>query len=362
MSDAVNRAQDVAFGNPNSQHALGRAAAAAIERARGEVALLVGAEADDVRFTGSATEALRLALSFALEDAGGRTLRVLSTPIEHPALMSALAELERSGLARVKWLTVDQSARIDLEQLAGRLPDADLLCLMAVNNEVGTIQPFEEAAALASSCGVRCLIDATQGAGRIALDAQCEGIDYLVFAAHKIYGPKGVGALVGAGLSRRPSPPGWPGHEPTPNTPAIVGFGEAARLRRLERATDEGRIASLRDRLQARLMAGVDGLTVNGGTAHRVAGNLHISVPGIQNDVVTAQLDGVVAISTGAACVSGVDQPSHVLRAMGLEPWRQEGALRISLGKFTTEEEVDRAAEAIITAVRDVRTLLETGA
>ena len=358
VADLLVEVQRIGFANPNSAHAAGRSARRWIERARGEVASLVGAEPEDVRFTASASEALALALAYAMQD-GPRPLRVVCSPIEHPALLSALDVQERAGRVAVSWLSVDGQGRVQIGDLVAALPGADLLCLMAVNNEVGTIQEVEQAARAAAAAGVATLVDASQAAGRMPLNAQAWGLDYLVLTSHKIYGPRGAAALVGSGLAHRTGPPEASGHAPTPNVVAIAGFGEAARLARAEGPRDEARIGELRDHLQRRLLEAIPGAVVNGDAGRRVAANLHISVEGAANDAVTAQLDPLVALSTGAACVSGVDQPSHVLQAMGLEPWRLDGALRISLGRFTTPEEVDRAADLIIAAVRKVRTLLD---
>ncbi|WP_287898574.1 aminotransferase class V-fold PLP-dependent enzyme [Brevundimonas sp.] len=327
-----------------------------IERARSQVAGLVNAETDDVRFTGGASEALRLALAFAAAEVAG-PLRLAASRIEHPALLAAIADL--GARAEVRWIEPDASGVVPVDAVADVLANpVDLLCLMAVNNEVGTIQPVCEAAALAANAGAAILVDASQAAGRIPVDVQDWGADYVVLSAHKIYGPKGVGALIGDGLAVRPSPAGAPSHDTTPNPPALVGFGEAARLRLIEGRDDEDRIATLRDRLQAALIGALPDTVVNGDGAAKIAGNLHVSVRA-SNDAVIAQLFDTVAISTGAACVSGVDQPSHVLQAMNLPLWRQEGALRISLGRDTTTAEVDQAAELIIAAVRKVRTLLD---
>jgi cysteine desulfurase len=189
----------------------------------------------------------------------------------------------------------------------------------------------------------------------VPLEARAWGVDYLVLSAHNFYGPKGSGALVSPDAAQAPLHLRLAGHQPTPNTPAHAGLGEACRLRWLEMADDEPRIEQLRDRLEAKLHTLVPDLAVNGSREHRLAGNLHVSARGAANDMVVAQLRHTVAISTGAACASGADAPSHVLRAMGLEPWRQETALRIGLGRTTTVDEIDFAATAIAEAIRSVR-------
>ena len=349
-----------AFGNANSaEHAYGREAAHLVQTAAIQVAALVGAEADDVRFTSGASEALRLALAYASQATAG-PLKVAASAIEHPAL---IAELERGaalGWFDLRWMPVDGEGLVSFQTVERALTDsAQLICLMAANNEVGAVQSIEAVAALAKAAGAALLVDATQAAGRLALAARAWDIDYLVVSGHKLYGPKGVGALIGPDLAAAAAPERYPFHEATPNVPGIAGLGEACRLCALEMAADEARIAALRDRLQEGLLAALPGAVVNGPTERRLAANLHLSVTGVDNSAVVATLSPRVAVSTGAACASGADSPSHVLRAMNLPAWRQDGALRISVGRFTTEAEIDQAATAIIEAVRDVRAYSE---
>jgi cysteine desulfurase len=231
---------------------------------------------------------------------------------------------------------------------------------MAANNEVGVIQPFEAAARAAHAVGAAILIDATQAAGWVAINQAELQADYLVLSAHKIYGPKGVGALIGPDVGA--VEPRADSHVSTPNTPGIVGMGEACRLRRLEKGDDGTRVAALRDRLQDRLVAGIPGLVVNGDLSLRLPYSLHISVPYVPNDVMVDNLLDTVALSTGAACMSGVDAPSHVLSAMRLEDWRVAGALRLSLGRSTTLAEVDSAADAIVAVVARLTPLFRNAA
>jgi cysteine desulfurase len=231
---------------------------------------------------------------------------------------------------------------------------------MAANNEVGTIYPSRQIAEMARDAGALTLVDATQAAGRVPIAARDWGISYLALSAHKMYGPKGVGALL-----TPPSIKIYSSHgtikgvpEGTPNVPGIVGLGEACRLRMLEMSDDEQRIARQRDRLETILCQTVQGLIVNGHRETRLSHNLHVSVPSVPNDAVVARLHRRVAISTGAACSSGAQEPSHVLRAMGLAPALQEGALRIGLGKFTTDSEVEQAGVEISDAIRMTRDAL----
>jgi cysteine desulfurase len=230
---------------------------------------------------------------------------------------------------------------------------------MAANNEVGTVYPVSEIASLARDADVPLLVDATQAAGHIPIDMDSWGITYLLMSAHKMYGPKGIAALVSGQeadfreLERA---------EGTPNVPGIAGFGEACRLCREEMLQASQRISGLRDRLERLLSDTIEGLVVNGDRAARLGHNLHVSIPGIPNEAVLARLSQSVALSTGSACQWGTDQPSHVLQAMGLSDELQDSAIRMGLGKTTSQFDVDRAAELIAAAVEDVRrTMLSQG-
>jgi len=348
-----------AFGNANStEHIYGEVAAALVTDARREVAELVNADPEGVYFTSGSSESIRLAVAHAVAGRGHRPLRVAVTTVEHRAVLDTVAIHERRGEVTVHWLAVDGRARLDMVALEAACHDGiDLVCVMAANNEVGTLYPGEEVARIAGRAGARTLIDATQAAGRVPIHAAAWGITYLTVSAHKIYGPKGIGALiVPPELDVRPSHGPTPSTgDGTPNVPGIVGLGEACRLRRLEMADDEPRMAAQRNRLEALLFADIDGIVVNGDHERRLSNNLHVSVPDVPNDAVIARLRRHVALSTGAACSSGTQTPSHVLRAMGLSEALQEGALRIGTGKFTTDAEIERAAEHIVQAVAAIR-------
>lgn len=357
-------AMTTAFGNANSaEHIYGEVAAILVADARREVAELVNADPEGVHFTSGATESIRLAIAHAIAAPRHGPLRVALTTVEHRAVLDAVATYERKGEVSVTWLPVDGQARLDVAECAAACEGVDLVCIIAANNEVGTLYPVEEIAEVAGRAGARTLVDATQAAGRIPIDAAAWGITYLVISAHKIYGPKGVGALVvPPALDVRSSHGSTPGTgDGTPNVPGIVGLGEACRLRRLEMADDEPCMASQRNRLEALLLSGIDGLVVNGDRSGRLSNNLHVSVPGVPNDAVVSRLRRHVALSTGAACSSGAQTPSHVLRAMGLSEALQEGALRIGTGKFTTDEEIEQAAQHIVQAVAATRIMARTG-
>jgi len=277
--------------------------------------------------------------------------------LEHRALLNLLNLGQQKGTLITQWLKVDAFGRIDLSDLETVLQEGlDLVCLMSANNEIGNLYPVSNVARLCQKYGVRLLVDATQSVGREPMHLDEWGIDYLALSAHKMYGPKGVGALVVSENVQRQAHD-FLDHHGTPNVPGIAGLGEAARLRSLEMHQDEPRIRALRDDLQSRLTALIPGLVINGDLEHRLSHNLHVSVPGIPNSAITMRLRETVAISTGSACTSGAQEPSHVLRAMHLPEEHQEGALRLSPGKFTTAEEIERAAQSIADAVQEIRAL-----
>jgi cysteine desulfurase len=250
---------------------------------------------------------------------------------------------------------------LDLENLENTCKKGlALLCVMAANNEIGNIYPIAKISQIAQKYEIPFLCDASQAVGKIPLNFQAWGITYLTIFAHKFYGPKGVGALViKKGHHLQPIIYGG-GHQKgirsgTLNVPGIVGLGEACRLRQLEMTEDENAIALQRDKLQKYLQDNIPDLVVNGDTTTRLAGNLHISLLNIPNTAIIARIRPKLAISTGAACSSGVVSPSHVLRAMNLPDAIIEGALRIGIGKFTTDEEIQKAGEILVTAIDKVK-------
>jgi cysteine desulfurase len=363
VADVVMRTMLVEYGNANSrEHAFGVDAANLIENARSEVGRLVGADERFVHFTSGSSNSIDLAIEHALASRhhDSQPLRVAASRVEHRAMLDALDRARFAGSATVKWIPVDGCARLDLEEVRRSCESGvDLLVAMAANNEVGTIYPIGEIARIATENGASLLVDATQAAGRTRLRFSDWSISYLALSAHKIYGPKGVGALVTTADNLRNSHGDIQGvGTGTPNVPGIAGLAEACRLRRHEMATDEPRIATLRDRLQSRLLR-TGGVVVNGDQSSRLAGNLHISVCGVPNDAIIARLRRQVAISTGAACSSGALASSHVLLAMGLSEIEREGALRIGLGRFTTEKDVSLASDFIADAIAKTRESLQ---
>lgn len=342
------------FGNASStDHIYGDRAAKAVSQARSQVAELVGASAREVVFTSGATESINLAIQGTIHKQIERKPRIAFSPLEHKAVLDTCQAIAQKGLAELVDLQVDSQGRLDLEHLEKVCKQRiSLLCVMAANNEIGNIYPVREIGEIAQKYNIPFLCDASQTVGKIFLDFEQWGITYLAISGHKFYAPKGVGALiVRKGHHLEPIIYGG-GHQKglrsgTLNVPGIVGLGEACRLRQLEMEKDEQAIAILRDKLQKLLQDNIPNLVVNGDINSRLAGNLHISIPGIPNSAIIARVRNQLAISTGSACSSGAAAPSHVLRAMNLSDDAIEGSLRIGLGKFTTDKEIETSAEIL---------------
>lgn len=351
------------FGNAASRsHAFGWEAEDAVEGARGEVAALIGARAKDVVFTSGATESDNLAVKGVLE-ARGPGAHVVTQRTEHKAVLDACKHLERAGFA-VTYLPVDARGIVDPDDVERAITDRTaLISVMHVNNEVGAIQPIAEIARVAKARGVPLHTDAAQSAV-IGLDVEAAGVDLVSLSAHKLYGPKGVGAL----WVRRRSPRvalvaqmDGGGHERgrrsgTLNVPGIVGFGEAARLAREARAADAAHARALRDALRTRLEGALDGVHLNGPEPDdRHPGNLNVSFDGVDAEALMLALRDVVAVSSGAACTSASVEPSYVLRAMGIDDRRAHRSIRFGVGRFNTRDEVERVARAVVDQVARLR-------
>lgn len=353
------------FGNASSvDHSWGDRAEKAVKQAAKQVAELVGSSPREIVWTSGATESINLVIQGSLSPNPGKPHRIALLPLEHKAILDTCHILEKRGWAELTYLQVDCRGRLNLDHLEQVCADGlSLLCVMAANNEIGNIYPIQPIAQIAQRYGIPFLCDASQAVGKIPLSFQDWGIIYLAISAHKLYGPKGSGALVvKKGYHLEPILFGG-GHQKgirsgTLNVPGIVGLGEACHLRLLEMDEDEKVIACLRDRLQSLLIDKIPGLLINGDLSCRLAGNLHISIPDVPNSAIIARVRSKLAISTGAACSSGVQTPSHVLQAMTLSSNVIEGALRIGIGKFTTFEEIEQAAEILATAVSLTRQLM----
>ncbi len=357
------------YGNPHSEsHAYGHTAMAAIERARGEIAHLIHADPREVVFTSGATEANNLAIKGAAHFAREHPTvgkaprdRIVTLTSEHKCVLESCAALEREGY-RVTYLPVAESGLVSLDALKAALDEHTLLIsIMAAHNEIGIIQPLAEIGAICRERGVLFHTDAAQALGKIPLDVEVMKIDLMSMSGHKLYGPKGVGALY---VRRRPRVRLLPlidggGQERglrsgTLPTPLCVGFGKACAIAEAEMAGEAARLKGLRERLHGGLAGRIPGLQVNGDLAQRLPGSLNVSVPGITAAELIEACPSI-AISTGSACTSATVEPSYVLRALGLSDERANASIRLGLGRFTTAADVDFAVDAIAAAASRLR-------
>ena len=337
------------FGNPSSDHVYGQVAKNAVDQARKEVAALIGAQPEEIIFTSCATEANNLAI---LGTARSRAGRLLYSAIEHPSVAQPMQQLAKEGRAAAE-TPVDPAARIDAKAFEiGN--GAALVSVMLANNEVGTIQPIRALAERAHAAGALMHVDAAQAAGKIPVDVNELGADLLTLAGHKFYAPKGVGALYVRSGTPIQSIQYGAGHEHglrpgTENVPHIVALGKAAHLARLELDGEAARLRAQRDDLHQRLAAAIPGLLLNGHAEERLPNTLNLSFPAVEGWRLLAAAPEVAA-STGSACHAGSHAVSGVLAAMGITPERATGAVRLSLGRFTTQDEIDSAARTLIAA------------
>lgn len=356
------------FGNPAStSHSYGWEAKEAVENARSEVAALLNADPKEIVFTSGATESDNLACKGVARFHREKGKHLITQKTEHKAILDSMRELEREGF-EVTYLNVGKDGRISLEELEQTIrPDTTLVSIMAINNEVGTIQPIEEIGEICRSKGVLFHCDATQAAGKIPLDMQKLKIDLLSVSSHKIYGPKGIGAIY---VRRRPRARleaiiHGGGHERglrsgTLATHQIVGMGEAFRIAREEMNTEPERERQLRDRLMEGLSK-IEASYVNGSLEHRACFNLNMSFAFVEGEALMASCKNI-AVSSGSACTSASLEPSYVLRAMGLDDELAHSSIRFTLGRYTTEEEIDYVVKEVteqVTKLREMSPLWE---
>ena len=360
VADAIAPYLREHFGNPSSSHAYGRRAHEAVDRARGDVAALIGAAPGEIVFTGCATEANNLAILGIARALRATKRHVVTSAVEHPAVAQPCARLRDDGW-EVTVVPVDGHGRVDPEAVARALrDDTALVSVMLANNEVGTIQPVAEIARIAHARGTLVHTDAAQAAGKIPVDIGALGVDLLTLAGHKFYATKGVGALyVREGTQLEPVLVGAD-HEAglrpgTENVPAIVGLGAAARLARERLPEAEAHLRKLRDALHAALIAGVPGLELNGHPELRLPNTLNVSFPRSSGRAMLAAAEADVAASLGSACHAESEAVSGVLAAMGIGFERAVGAVRLSVGTYTTEEDVRHAGRALVEAWWAVR-------
>ena len=350
------------FGNPASRsHSFGWEASKAVDLARQQVAAVIGAVPDQIIFTSGATESDNLAVKGIAEANRDRGKHIITAVTEHKAVLDSCKHLEQCGF-EVTYLPVRSDGVIDVGEFRGALrADTTLVTIMAANNETGVLQPIADIGGICRERGIAFHTDAAQAAGKVPIQVSAQNIDLLSISGHKLYGPKGVGALYvrkGPDLKVAPQIHGG-GHEHglrsgTLNTPGIVGLGKACEIAETELPQESCRIAGLRNRLRDRITSDLDGVSINGSIQHRVPGNLNVSFSGIQGEELLTALDDI-ALSSGAACTSDHIEPSYVLKALGLSDDLAQASIRFGLGRFTTEPEVDYAAGRVIETVRQLR-------
>jgi cysteine desulfurase len=350
------------FGNAASKsHAFGWHAEEAVEAARAEVGRLVGASAKEIVWTSGATESDNLAIKGAAQFYAEKGRHLVTCKTEHKAVLDSMHALERQGF-EVTFLDVEKDGRLDPARLQAALrKDTILVSVMHANNETGVVHPIEEIGKITRAAGVLFHCDAVQSVGKIPFDVERASVDLASLSAHKMYGPKGVGALY---VRRKPrvrlvAQMDGGGHERgfrsgTLNVPGLVGFGKAAALALAEGEAEARRVLALRERLRKGLEAGLDLLTVNGSLEHRLPGNLNVSFAYVEGEALMMAIKDV-AVSSGSACTSASLEPSYVLRAMGISEDLAHSSIRFGVGRFTTEEEIDHVVRLVVDKVKKLR-------
>jgi len=351
------------FGNAASRnHSFGWHAEEAVDYAREQIAQLIGADPKEIIFTSGATEGDNLGIKGVYEMYASKGNHIITCTTEHKAVLDTCKHLEKLG-AEVTYLEVQPDGLVDLKELeAAMRPTTILVAIMYANNEIGVVQPVKEISAIAKKHGALFFTDAVQAVGKIPVDVNADGIDLMAFTAHKMYGPKGVGAL----YVRRKNPRvkvtaqmDGGGHERgmrsgTLNVPGIVGFGKACELARLEMAADAERLSKLRDKLEAALTQ-IDESYVNGSTEHRLPHVANISFKYVEGEGLMMGFNKTIALSSGSACTSASLEPSYVLKALGLGDDLAHSSLRFGLGRFTTDEQIDYTIKAVTDTVLKLR-------
>ncbi len=354
------------WGNASSIHYWGQAAKQRLETARRQVAALIGARPPEIVFLSGGTEADNLAILGTVRRASGPRKHVITTAIEHPAVLATCAQLEREGV-EVTYLPVSSEGRVDPDDLRRALrPETVLVSVMHANNEIGVIQPLSEIARITREAGIVFHSDGVQAVGKIPVNVEALGVDLYSLSGHKIYAPKGIGAL----YVRRGTPLApilYGGHHErdrrpgTENVPGAAALGAAASWVQAHLESEAARLAALRDRLERGIVERVPQAAVNGGNAPRTPNTTNISFAGIEGEAMVIALDlKGFAVSTGSACSSGAIEPSHVLTALGLSPEKAKASVRFSLGRSNTEEQVDALIEAVAEVAARLRRLSPT--
>lgn len=351
------------FGNASSRnHSFGWEAEEAVALARKQVASLIGASPREIVFTSGATESNNLAIKGVVEFCRHSTPHVITCTTEHKAVLDCTKRLEQIGCS-VSYLPVNREGLLDPKKIRSAIkPQTTLISVMAANNEIGVIQPIKEIGQIACAQGIPLHVDAAQAAGKISIDVEHTNIDLLSLTAHKMYGPKGVGALYvrrqgnHVGLTAQIS---GGGHERgmrsgTLNVPGIVGFGKACELCADTMESEAMRVGQLRDMLWEGLCEQLDGLSINGSRRHRLPQNLNASIAGVDGEALLLGVDDI-AVSSGSACTTETPEPSHVLRSLGVKPSLAHASLRFGLGRFTTADEIRYTVMKVAQVVRRLR-------
>ncbi|MBM4447035.1 MAG: cysteine desulfurase NifS [Chloroflexi bacterium] len=357
------------FGNPSSIHSLGQEAKHAVEKARNQVAALIGATSDEVVFTGSGTEADNFAVKGVALSRHGKGNHIITSSIEHHAVLETCKFMEEQGLS-VTYLPVDGYGMVDPNDVKKAITNKTILIsIMHANNEVGTIEPVAEIGNIAREAEIYFHTDAVQAVGRIPVDVNKLNVDLLSISAHKLYGPKGVGALY-VRQGTRVSPFMHGGNQErgkrasTENVPAIVGLGKAAEIAQQEMLEEAQKLTTLRDRLIEGILKNIEHTQLNGHPVMRLPNNANVSISYVEGESILLNLDlAGICVSTGSACSSSNLGPSHILAAMGLPPLQAHGSLRFTLGKWTTEEEINQVLHVlpgIVSKLRAMSPLIKT--
>ena len=352
------------FGNAASRnHAFGWAAEEAVEQARKQIAKLIKADSKEIVFTSGATESDNLALKGVVEMYKEKGTHIITSSTEHRAVLDTAKSLEAKGLATVTYLPVDKYGMVNPQDVQNAITDKTILIsVMLANNEIGTINPIQDIGKIAKAKGILFHCDATQGVGKIPVDVQAMGIDLMSFSAHKIYGPKGVGALYVRKRNPRvriAAQMDGGGHERgmrsgTLPVPLIVGFGRACELCEQEMSTEAARLTKMRDRLQADIMAALEESYLNGHPTNRLPGNLNISFAYVEGESLLMGMKDI-ALSSGSACTSATLEPSYVLRALGVGTELAHSSIRFGLGRFSADDEIDYTIKKVIEVVTKLR-------
>jgi cysteine desulfurase len=351
------------YGNASSKHhEFGWKAEAAVENARRQIAQLIGAKSQEIVFTSGATESINLALKGIAEANASEGNHIITASTEHKAVLDTCKRLEKYGFS-VTYLPVERTGLINPEDVKRAITGKTILVtIMMANNEIGTIAPIAKIGAICRHAGVFFHTDATQAVGKVPVDVADLNVDLMSFSAHKMYGPKGVGALYVRTTTPKisiSSQLDGGGHEGgmrsgTPNVPAIVGFGKAAAVAQTEMTSDMTRVSSLRNALEEGILSQLDNAIVNGNPDTRLPNNTNIVFHGVKADRLIMDMKDI-AVSTGSACSSASPEPSHVLRAVGLSDEDVFSSVRFGLGRYTTEEEIDYTINRVVQTVKAIR-------